>query len=658
MSFLQPWLLWGLPLIGLPILIHLMNQRRFQTIDWGAMYFLLAANRMARGFAKIRRWLILAARSLVVAGIIFAIARPLSSGWLGLAAGNRTDTTIVILDRSPSMSARDANHVATKLTTGKQQLAAAFEKLKSNHWVLIDSVTGEPTELTSAADLLSSVQGEQSGASADLPALLQTAHQYVQANQTGRTDIWICSDSRFNDWDAEGGRWGVLRDSFSQLSQAVRFYVLDFAELPAGNRSIRVKSVARRESDEGAELLLSLEVRRSADLPTESLPIELNIDGARSVVNVDLAGPVFELVDYRVPLGGNQASGWGRVSLPSDALERDNEYFFVFDREPVRRTLIVTDDVDSIAPIQLATEIPTESALELSVETISPHQLDTVSWEEIGLVVWKAALPRDTDRLRLRSFVDAEGQVIFLPPKNPTTDTCFGFQWGKWQTLPEEVAVATWRGDAGLLAHTQDGSALPVGELSVKKICSIDGEAVRLASLSNDHPHLVRIPTVRGAVYALATTTAATDSSLAMDGVVLYVAMQRALANGAARLASARQVDTGSGGHESVTWEPIVGGENGLSHQRQYHDGVYKSDSQLFAFNRSAAEDEEIILSAEQLDRCFAGLSMVRVAERAGTAESLLREVWRLFVIAMLGGLVAEAALCLPKRPTLDGALK
>ena len=35
MSFLQPWLLAALPLVALPIIIHLINQRRFQTIQMG-----------------------------------------------------------------------------------------------------------------------------------------------------------------------------------------------------------------------------------------------------------------------------------------------------------------------------------------------------------------------------------------------------------------------------------------------------------------------------------------------------------------------------------------------------------------------------------------------------------------------------------------------
>ncbi|MEJ7639504.1 MAG: BatA domain-containing protein [Singulisphaera sp.] len=53
MSFLQPFLLAALPLVALPVVIHLINQRRYQTMRWAAMIFLLAANRMSRGYARL-----------------------------------------------------------------------------------------------------------------------------------------------------------------------------------------------------------------------------------------------------------------------------------------------------------------------------------------------------------------------------------------------------------------------------------------------------------------------------------------------------------------------------------------------------------------------------------------------------------------------------
>src|SRR5437763_15182889 len=107
MAFLQPFLLAALPLISLPIIIHLINQRRYQTIRWAAMIFLLAANKMSRGYAKLRQFLILLFRVLAIAGLIFAVSRPLAGGWLGRAGGGQPDTTIILLDRSPSMRQQD-----------------------------------------------------------------------------------------------------------------------------------------------------------------------------------------------------------------------------------------------------------------------------------------------------------------------------------------------------------------------------------------------------------------------------------------------------------------------------------------------------------------------------------------------------------------------
>ena len=226
MSFLQPALLIALPLAALPIIIHLINQRRFQTIRWAAMMFLLAANRMSRGYARLRQWLILAFRVLAIAALIFVIGRPLAGGWLGLTAGGRADTTIILLDRSPSMQQSDGGAGGSKLETGRRQLAEAFRTLGSSRWVLIDGAGRPPLELESADALMTAPDAEPSSASSDVPAMLLAAHDYIKANKSGRAEVWVCSDIRENDWNAEGGRWKELRDAFLQFPQGVRFHLL------------------------------------------------------------------------------------------------------------------------------------------------------------------------------------------------------------------------------------------------------------------------------------------------------------------------------------------------------------------------------------------------------------------------------------------------
>src|SRR5207244_3701982 len=114
----------------------------------------------------------------------------------------------------------------TKLDTALRKLSSALSTLGSSRWVLIDSVTCQPTELQSPIALINSASGSGTSSSADLPSMLQVAYDYVKANKVGRTEIWICSDLRANDWNASSGRWESLRDAFLELKQGVRFHLL------------------------------------------------------------------------------------------------------------------------------------------------------------------------------------------------------------------------------------------------------------------------------------------------------------------------------------------------------------------------------------------------------------------------------------------------
>ena len=85
MTFLQPILLYALPLILLPVLIHLLNRLRHRTQQWGAMRFLVAASRSSVNRARLKQFLILLFRTLAVLMLILFLARPLTGGWMGWA---------------------------------------------------------------------------------------------------------------------------------------------------------------------------------------------------------------------------------------------------------------------------------------------------------------------------------------------------------------------------------------------------------------------------------------------------------------------------------------------------------------------------------------------------------------------------------------------
>ncbi len=659
MSFLQPAMLLAIPVIALPIIIHLINQRRFQTVQWAAMLFLLAANRMSRGYARLRQWLILAARTIAIAGLVFAISRPLTSGWLGIAAGSRVDTTIILLDRSASMSERGSSG-RSKLDSGIDQLVRSLGMLPSNRYVLIDSVSEQAVEIDSPDVLAELPGGGVVSESADLPAMLETAAEYIRANRPSRCEIWICSDVRRSDWNDDSGRWQAIRTAMVEAPQMIGFHLLAYADTDPDNRSIRVTDVRRVEGASGAELLLSLRIEQlsGVDAPV-TIPIQLELDGARSEFTAELSGSELELKNHAVPLAGGNKRGWGRVAIPSDSCPTDNEFYFVYDMPAPRRAIVVCDDPDAVRPLELAAAISPDPDIVCGARTIAPAQWVSVDWDEVSLVLWQSPLPAvgaaDSAGAALQSVVDRGGQVIFFPPDSPTGDSFAALQWTDWQSGDPQFQVASWVSDQDVLANTRSGASLPVGELKVLRRCGLRGDKLSLATLSGGTPLLARALTDRRNVYFCTTTTAPSDSSLARDGVVLYAVVQRLLAAGAGSLGNTRQWIAGNVPEDGTrSWRRLAGNDEALSNEFTSQAGVYQDGDRLLAINRSLAEDNAAVVPPDRVASLFDGLDFDRVDDTPGSGASLIQEIWRLFLILMLVALVLEAVLCLPRKASSE----
>jgi hypothetical protein len=229
----------------LPVIIHLIHLLRRLQVCWAAMMFLRKAQKMHKGFSKLRQYLILALRMLAVAALILVIARLLFGGLLGFFGG-APDCVIILLDRSASMEEQLLITGTSKRAAGLQNLTAAIKDAygKRSKLVLIDSATLKPILLENADALIDLPQTGPTDSAADVHALLQGTLDYLTTNETGRTDVWLVSDLRQSDWDASGGRWSPLRAAFSTL-QGVGFQILAYPETPATDLGMVMESVTR-----------------------------------------------------------------------------------------------------------------------------------------------------------------------------------------------------------------------------------------------------------------------------------------------------------------------------------------------------------------------------------------------------------------------------
>lgn len=665
MSFLQPFLLWGLPLAALPVIIHLIHLFRRRTIPWAAMMFLRAAQRMNKGFSRLRRWLILAFRVMAIAALVFMVGRPLAGGWLGLTGGV-PDTVLVLLDRSASMEQQNPSSGASKRLTGLRKLADAMQDAYAgrSHLVLLDSATLKAQPLERASSLLDIPPTTATDTTADITALLQGALDYISTNHTGRTDVWLLSDARESDWSPSSGRWEALRGAFRNL-QGLRFHVLTYPQVAPENLAVTVDQVTRHESADKAELLMDIRVTRHETAPKPmEVPLRIVINGASSTAKVTLKENDLSLQGYAVSIDRTVKRGWGRVELPADSLASDNVFHFVFDEAPTLKSVIVSDDLSLADPLKAALNAPADPARHYAAGILSVARAAEIPWDDTALIVWQAPVPKPEDVLskQLLNHVASGRSLLFLPLQGGGDAAFAGLHWGqpKRSQAGKPDTVEWWRNDTGLLANTRDGKALPLSDLEVSEHFEILGDGVPVARLNSHEVLLMRSSEIQGGnAWFLGTSPAPGASSLARDGVVMFAMLHRALNEGARTLGKAQQrvaSRTALGGESAARWHRVASGikEDAIvSDDLPLHAGVVESGDRLVALNRPASEDEPAVLNATAMDELFAGLDYRRLEDTIENSKGLTSEVWRTFLILMIVFLLGEALLCMPPKREL-----
>src|SRR4051812_10172881 len=105
MTFLSPLLAWGMLLGAIPLIIHLLNRRRFRRVEWAPMRYLKLTIRRNRRRIQLEHLILLLLRIALPVLLFAFLARPIVDptgleGWLG--GGGRT-SQVVLVDDSLSM---------------------------------------------------------------------------------------------------------------------------------------------------------------------------------------------------------------------------------------------------------------------------------------------------------------------------------------------------------------------------------------------------------------------------------------------------------------------------------------------------------------------------------------------------------------------------
>jgi len=646
MIFLQPWLLWLLPLAALPVIIHLLNRMRFRTVEWAASRFLYAKSRASTRHARVRQWLLLACRVLALLALVLAVARPLAGGWAGWMFSPAPDVVLVLMDHSASMEMRDAVTGVTRRERALDQVAQAAASYGSRtRCVLIENVFRQPEEVAQPALLPKLPEVGPTDTAADLPAMFDTAAEWLARNRSAVAEIWIASDLKRSKWQPDSPRWREIAERIAALPQRVRVRLLAMDGTSPPNASITLVSAIRDAHSANSSLSLTFDIQRTDSSPS-TLPVTVWMDGTRT--HLDLAvGGASTRVHQSMPMAPGHDSGFGRIELPPDGNDRDNTTYFVYAPTPPEHIAVIGPDDASRARLVAAAD-PFPSDPNISCDPLD-QATDATVWDKYAAVIWAIPLPTGSVAAQLEAFAKAGGAVIFLPA--PGTDSFLGAGWGQRidARAGTPLRVTHWDQHDGPLADSEAGTSLALPALQILRADPvISGGDVR-ASFGNDEPLFTERIAGRGRVYFCGTLPRVDWSTLG-DGDVLVPMLQRIVTQGATRFAASSFLETGDASllQDSAGWISLDGTS---PRDIRSQAGIYGKGERLAAVNRPAAEDSPETITPDDARQLFNPLSATLWEDRGGNS-SLQGEVWRAVLFAMLFFLIGESLLSLPPQTT------
>jgi hypothetical protein len=333
--FAQPWmLLWALAAAA-PLLIHLLNRRRYREQPWAAMEYLLAAMRKNVRRVRIEQWLLLTLRMLLILVLVAAVADPVLQG-LGLShvAGVRTHR-VLVLDGSYSMDYRPDDD--TRFAHAKRAVAEIVNASpQGDGFTLVLMATPARTVVRTPAfdkaeflEALEAVKLPHGGG--DLPGALARAKELIESarrdeRRLARDEVYFVSGLGRTSW-ASRDKAAVkrVREQAALLAADGSGLVLvDVGQRDEGNVAITGLTSPDRMATTRGETAFEARVQNFGGAAIPRQRVQFLVDGTlagEQTVSVAAGGAAMAAFRYRFDAPGDHLV---EARIAGDRLDVDN----------------------------------------------------------------------------------------------------------------------------------------------------------------------------------------------------------------------------------------------------------------------------------------------------------------------------------------------
>jgi hypothetical protein len=331
---------------SVPIIIHLLNRRRFRIVDWAAMRFLLAAQRQNVRRLRLEQWLLLAIRCgiLVLLAIALAAVTPWAeslwqrfmpgSGLAAPAVSGRTHK-VIIVDSSLSMTARGEDGTAFDRA---RTLAAELVRTSAGGDGFSVVAMGTPLQAIvpgpaeDAGKVVREIEALRcSHGPADLAAALNLSDELIRRTpgKYAQREIHVLTDLHRATWSPPSSPSGSWTEPWARLQAQAQLVVVDVGRDAVENLAVTDLTIGDSLAVVGVRTSVTATVHNFTRRERAAERVEL-------LFGRDTTAPVVvQQETVTIPAGGSAAVTFPmqftsagdyliQARIATDALEADN----------------------------------------------------------------------------------------------------------------------------------------------------------------------------------------------------------------------------------------------------------------------------------------------------------------------------------------------
>jgi hypothetical protein len=470
MTFLNPLLLIGLAAAAIPVILHLLNLRKLRTIEFSSLQFLKELQKTRIRRLRIRQWLLLLLRTLLVISLVLAFARPALHSSLAGFVGTRASTTMIVLvDDSPSMSVRNETGelfvVARKVATSVLSIARQGDQV----YVLPLSALRRgqpfppPPTNTGSGDALAAM--EVSFVTVPFPEAIRAGEQIAGTSSNANKELYLITDGQATQFRTPS----LHRDSTVSHDDRLKVFLVTMPHRSPENTGVTSLELRSQIIARNKPALLRAEIRNFGSTLPQSTVASAYLNGTRVAQQTAMSSPGATVSADFVLIPKTSGILDGYVQLEEDAFDIDNRRYFVLDVPDTINVLLVGSVAEGTKLASVALLPGTDSSLAslFHVRSTIETQLASVDFAAEDVVVLCGVRDlSDVEAERIIQFIRAGGGVMVFP--GPSSDisnynAIFFARLGiPAAVAPEESAKDTLRADGTGLSFDRIDFAHPI----------------------------------------------------------------------------------------------------------------------------------------------------------------------------------------------------